>query len=401
MIIGIMGTPIESSNLGCLALTYSLLIELEKIAKQLNTNFKYIIFDGSDNKKSIQELCNALDIQEHNVISGHMSILHNPFRIIKNILKTFKMISEIKSCNCVIDITGGDSFSDIYGDVIFYGRTNVKVLVEKMKKPLLLAPQTYGPFQTKRSKSLAAYAISNASCVMTRDMISYNVIKDLTNRKALCCADMAFLLPYSKKKNAESEKIKVGINVSKLLYTDDLEVSEKNFSLAVDYRLYIDTILNKLISESCYDIYMIPHVGLDHEVHQELKRKYPMIKLVQPMINPIKIKSLISEMDVFLGGRMHGTIAAFTTGVACIPTAYSRKFKGLFRSVGYDVLIDLQEMKTNEAVEKTMEYIAKYDELKRQVCACSEAVDIKINEMENAMRTWVIECYNLSQPTAK
>lgn len=389
MVIGIMGTPIESSNLGCMALTYSLLIELEKISKQMNTEFKYIIFDGSDNETARLEICNALNIKEDHLISGHMSLLYNPLRIMKNISKTIKMILEIKLCDCIIDITGGDSFSDIYGEVIFYGRTYTKILVEKMNKPLLLAPQTYGPFQTKKTKQLASYAIANADCVLTRDMFSYNVIKKLTDKNVICCADMAFLLPYNKKEYENTNQIKVGINVSKLLYSDDLEVSARNFSTTVDYQKYIDGLLRYLTSSSKYEVYMIPHVGLDHEVHQELKKKYPTIKLVQPTTNPIMIKSLISEMDIFIGARMHGAIAAFTTGVACIPTAYSRKFSGLFKSIGYDVLIDLQKIETDKAIQDTISYVKNYKKLKERVIICNQNIEMKLKSMEKAIGSWI------------
>lgn len=389
MVIGIMGTPIESSNLGCMALTYSLLIELEKISKQMNTEFKYIIFDGSDNETARLEICNALNIKEDHLISGHMSLLYNPLRIMKNISKTIKMILEIKLCDCIIDITGGDSFSDIYGEVIFYGRTYTKILVEKMNKPLLLAPQTYGPFQTKKTKQLASYAIANADCVLTRDMFSYNVIKKLTDKNVICCADMAFLLPYNKKEYENTNQIKVGINVSKLLYSDDLEVSARNFSTTVDYQKYIDGLLRYLTSSSKYEVYMIPHVGLDHEVHQELKKKYPTIKLVQPTTNPIMIKSLISEMDIFIGARMHGAIAAFTTGVACIPTAYSRKFSGLFKSIGYDVLVDLQKIETDKAIQDTISYVKNYKKLKERVIICNQNIEMKLKYMEKAIGSWI------------
>ena len=41
-----------------------------------------------------------------------------------------------------------------------------------------------------------------------------------------------------------------------------------------------------------------------------------------------------------MGARMHACIAAFSSGVPVIPMAYSRKFKGLFGTLGYDRTID-------------------------------------------------------------
>lgn len=57
-----------------------------------------------------QEICKEIGIKKDNIICGHMSLLYNPLRIIKNANNTIRMISEIRKCDCIIDITGGDSF---------------------------------------------------------------------------------------------------------------------------------------------------------------------------------------------------------------------------------------------------------------------------------------------------
>lgn len=138
----------------------------------------------------------------------------------------------------------------------YYGRTNVKILIEKMKKPLLLAPQTYGPYKTDKSKVKAAKAIGGADCVLTRDEISMGVVHELVGKSIPCCADMAFILPYHDVKSLNNDKVKIGINVSKLLYTEGTEVQEKNFDLKTDYKEYITAILQYLTENDRYDIYI-------------------------------------------------------------------------------------------------------------------------------------------------
>ena len=60
---------------------------------------------------------------------------------------------------------------------------------------------------------------------------------------------------------------------------------------------------------------------------------------------------------------MHATIAAFSSGTAVIPVSYSRKFEGLYETAGYPYLIDCTKMNEEEALERTMAYIANIDEL--------------------------------------
>lgn len=81
--------------------------------------------------------------------------------------------------------------------------------------------------------------------------------------------------------------------------------------------------------------------------------------------NPIEAKSFISSMDIFIGARMHATIAAFSSGVATIPTAYSRKFAGLYETLDYKYVVDLTRDNTSEALQQTMRYVDAYLELRK------------------------------------
>lgn len=49
---------------------------------------------------------------------------------------------------------------------------------------------------------------------------------------------------------------------------------------------------------------------------------------------------------------MHACIAALSSGVPVLPMAYSRKFKGLFGTLGYDVLADFQTDDAASILEK-------------------------------------------------
>ena len=68
-------------------------------------------------------------------------------------------------------------------------------------------------------------------------------------------------------------------------------------------------------------------------------------------------------MDVFVGARMHATLAAYSSGVAAIPFSYSRKFEGLYESLEYPFVISGTKMTTDDALEKTVEYIRSPEKL--------------------------------------
>ena len=61
---------------------------------------------------------------------------------------------------------------------------------------------------------------------------------------------------------------------------------------------------------------------------------------------------------------MHACIAAYSTGVAVVPVAYSRKFSGLFEgTLDYPYLIPVKGMSTDQALAYTLDCLGKRDEL--------------------------------------
>lgn len=369
MRIGIMGAPVNNSNHGCVALLYSLVHILSRIEREEQEDFEYVIFDWKYNEESIQMMSNLLKIDINKIVYAPYVLIGDPVRLVYHMKNYFKMKAAIKKCDCIIDVTEGDSFSDIYGDAWLKGRTKVKLLVEKLGIPLILAPQTYGPYLKEENRLLAARSIKGAYAVMTRDRQSGELVKSIAGIDSVYTTDLAFALPYTDYKIENTDKIKIGLNASNLLYFSS-EMKDRKFTLSSDYKKYLEGLMDFICESGKYEVYFISHVDGDYEVHKILKEKYPESHLIPLFKNPVEAKSCISKMDIFIGARMHGNIAAFTSGVPCIPNAYSPKFAGLFKSVGYDTLVDLTLLSTENAIEKTIEYIGKYMELKAKIKSC-------------------------------
>lgn len=349
MNIGIFGAPLDDPNLGCVALCYSALVMLERVSKKYNIKFKYIIFDYSYKEDKFKELCNTLNLDKNSIMYCKRGNMSDPLRMIKYSYGIFRMNMALSKCDAVLDLTEGDSFSDIYGDVIFKGKTNVKLLIERKGIPLIIGPQTIGPFFKNNNKIKAAKAINNASLVMARDELSADCAKELGRMDVEQTIDLAFMLPFYSSK-VSGKRLKVGINISSMLFSEKNEMKVQRFILKTDYRTCIESVIDFLIKSDKYDIFLIPHVTLDDKVNQEIKIKYPSVECIYPQSNPVKIKSIISNMDLFIGARMHATIAALSSGVCCIPMSYSRKFTGLFNSIGYKHVIDLEKLDTKSSI---------------------------------------------------
>lgn len=354
--IGIMGAPVNNPNHGCMALLYSLLSNLEEIG-----DFQYILFDWKYDAKSMERISKRIGVKREQLLFSPFVMRTDFVRYIYHFFSYQKMKKNIKACDFIIDLSEGDSFSDIYGDFLYKGRTNIKRLVEQLNIPLILGPQTYGPFLKEENQILARKVIEKAQLVFTRDYESKELL-DNWKIPSVLCQDLAFSLPYEEYAIPFTDKIKVGINVSSILMNEK-EIKDKKFHLKVDYKKYIETLTEELLSKDIYEIYWISHVNDDYSIHQKLFQQYPNTHLIPIFVDPIEAKSCIAQMDIFIGARMHGTIAAYSTGIACIPTSYSPKFKGMYQAFGYSVEVDLCSLDTTSATLKTMEYVQQYKKL--------------------------------------
>ena len=100
---------------------------------------------------------------------------------------------------------------------------------------------------------------------------------------------------------------------------------------------------------------------------------------------PIEAKNYISQMDLFFGSRMHSTIASLSSGVVTIPIAYSKKFKGLFGSLGYPYFIDCTIESNESALLKINGFLSSLNELKKAQNYTLENVKKKTEKFENEL----------------
>ena len=376
--IGLFGCMVNNDNLGCCALTYSLLNLIEQQSKKHNVENKYIIFERNPDNDKVKKLAETLTIGQNRVISEKSARFIRLYKKKENDVCK----SRIAECDLIIDLTQGDSFTDIYGFNRFISYTLDKITVEKLGVPLVLGPQTYGPYRKLLTKFIAKKAIQKADCVFSRDLLSKTYLDDMkVNKDVYVGTDLAVGLPYTKENKLSKS---VGINISGLLWPNKVEVTETKFSLKCDYREFMIKTVQLFIDRG-YSVYFISHVGADYQACCEMKKIFPMATLMDPFETPVEAKSFISRLEVFIGARMHATIAALSSGVPVIPIAYSRKFKGLFENCQYDIGVDLTKQDLNDSVMRMEQYADNVEKLNEKVGQSRKIAYEKYMEMADCL----------------
>ncbi len=267
----------------------------------------------------------------------------------------------LRRCDAVIDIGGGDSFTDIYGPKRFAFLWWSKWRALRKGLPLLLAPQTIGPFSRPLPTRLAASAMARAALVVARDPASFAAAQAMAPHAHLLQAvDVAFALP-SQPWPRTDDRTTVGLNVSGLLFNRGYD-GKSSFGMTIDYAAYTRGLITALFARADLRVVLVPHVNSDAvpvdddgRVADQLMAEFPALERVGPFVDPVEAKSCIASLDFLVAGRMHACIAAYSSGVAVFPVAYSRKFSGLFEGVlGYPHLLPVTGVGTQQAIERTL-----------------------------------------------
>lgn len=374
MKIGLLGFTFSNANMGCEALTYSFLYTIQRL---FGDDVEICYFSHSSDFGYVQDFFPKFKFS------------YQPLTR-KDMLLTLKKCAN--TCDVVYDISYGDGFSDIYNPKGVFRNTLIKQIINLSHSSLVLLPQTYGPFNSKLLELQAANAIRGAKKVFSRDILSSEYVEKITGRKAITVTDLAFSLPYKKKEFADHKKIRLGINVSGLLWKGGF-YKENQFGLTVDYQKYIKSLIEYYSKENI-EIHLIPHVieaiegsnDGDLFVNELLCDEFPNLICAPAFKNPIDTKNYIAGMDVMTAARMHATIDAFSSEVPVIPFAYSRKFEGLYGSLGYHYIIDGCQLKTEEAINKTIGYIENRLSLVKPITECMNIVKAKTFQFETLLK---------------
>lgn len=387
----LMGASFDTGNQGVAALATSLVGLVKKVSPGASICFFVGAKSPSSHAVRLADRTVDVDIINYRMsprarLSEHilwlflMAVIQKwlPF-LRSSIVGRNAALKRIAEADLVGDIRGGDSFSDIYGVRGFVMGSLPSIIALLLGKRLILFPQTYGPYSSKTAQLLARWILSRAGRILSRDKEGLDVVKAMLEtsdrkRQAEFCPDVAFALdsvpveqpdiqpPLDRKAVTPL----VGFNVNGLLYNGGY-TRDNMFGLAMDYTAFVHRLAEEVLAKTEAHLLLIPHtfapaghVESDNEASQHvlesLAPRFPgRAHVVCREYDQSEIKSIISLCDFFIGSRMHACIAALSQGVPAVGVAYSRKFKGVFDSVGVgEVVVDARNTSTEDAVTRIM-----------------------------------------------
>ena len=330
-----------------------------------------------------------------------------------------------RESDAVLDVTGGDSFTDLYGDKFFKSITLRKRILLREQASLVLLPQTYGPFASSRNRHIAQDIVRRSAMAWARDERSFDVLKDLLGDafdplRHRSGVDVAFGLPAVQPAEdalgaaaewlGDKSAPVAGLNVSGLLMNRP-GTAARQYGFQADYGEAVISLVRRLLKDSGARILLIPHVvtppghyesdiGACQRVADAVANAADGRVAVMPALHdPREVKWVISQCDWFCGTRMHSTIAALSSGVPAAAIAYSPKTLGVFETCGQGAHVaDPRQLDTGEVVERLWQSWAAREKARESLQATLPAV---LRRAEEQMDAIVAECVKRSTEDAE
>jgi colanic acid/amylovoran biosynthesis protein len=237
--------------------------------------------------------------------------------------------------------SGGDQLSGekIVGSSFFnlmYG-----ILLDK---PIVLFAESLGYYRNPVNRIVAKYIFTHVGLILVREELSKNYLLDLGigDEKIFVTADPAFLLErapqlrvdeiFARENIPKFSRPLIGINPSSSIpkFRDDTKKGEQ------EYIALMTEVITHVIETKDADILLIPHVFADGNDDRDIIRKIAgavsknsNVYQITQEYTAAELKGIIGCCDMFIGARMHATIAATSQSIPTIGIAYSHKMKGI------------------------------------------------------------------------
>jgi len=293
----------------------------------------------------------------------------------------------------VIDVSGfalGDTWG-IEGSRYYRYHNSI---FESFGKPVVFLPQAWGPFTNQSIRQLSAAAINLSDCAYARDKRSYQYMSELegVNRQKIGLApDIAYQFKGASAATAmgvlkESGLISTGKNMVGIMPNMQVYVRTEGKGTENKYVKLLIELVKYFLEKHNFSIVLIPH-QVQPVKNPEMPDDRFLCDLITVSLGNVPdvialreyysaeiLKAVIGKMDLIIGSRYHGIIAALSQMIPTLVLGWSHKYFELLCDVGIE------------------QYIADYKNLnKEDLLGLAESVWLNREELRRTLEQKVPE----------
>ena len=296
-------------------------------------------------------------------------------------LKTFyrsEVFNQMKNCDLVISCSD-ENFkeaasllpSNLYWILtwwtMLFQRTFEITVAKNIGKPIVVFPNSIGPFRTWVGRFLSRLALNCCGCVLAREPVSYEIVNSLgIGPRKILTADTALLFKPEKETVSGSYSHPV-IAVCPGIYRYSLSDEQVR-----DYILDHARALDAAIERYGFSVILTPHYvsHLEYDdleicrlILEKMKNKNHAKIVVAGGVE--EFKSLLDQMDMIITSKLHPGVMGVSGHVPTLCIAYDHKQIGLFELLGMeDCIIPIGEASCEKILSKIDHIWRKREKIK-------------------------------------
>jgi len=252
---------------------------------------------------------------------------------------------------------GGSLLQDVTGSFSVPYYLGLAWLARLQGTKTVYYAQGAGPLNKKWSQLLTAFSLNRFELLGVRDQGSQNLLQEIGVKKEIeLTVDPVFALydPLNNLKQQIKGKIEVGISVR---------------PWSVDYISELAAALNQFAEGKKIKFIIFPmHQGSDEEISLQLKKKLTAEAEICDL-PPVPGEALkaFSQLDLFVGVRLHSLIFALLNQIPLLALSYDPKIEGLMSELDYLPLIKLEDLEADQAAAELENIFAARYSLRKKI----------------------------------
>lgn len=251
--------------------------------------------------------------------------------------KIQKKIKDYESFDLVLACGGGYLLTRTNGGVLplfvfCYDFYTAKIF----NKPYILYNQSVGPFHKQWHYRLLEPILKQSNKIINREKISFNRLKNYGLSNIILKSDIAFNLESEKSEilkeyGFSKSNINFGLTVRNWLPDREQSIYESEIAKFISKMLHVEKesffyFMPQVIYSEINDDDLVVSKRIFNLIDVEFKTR---VFILDFDINPNQLKFIISQMDFFIGTRMHSNIFALSSKIKTIAISYEPKTLGI------------------------------------------------------------------------
>lgn len=286
------------------------------------------------------------------------------------------LLSALADADLVLVCGGGNFYTTNAGDGLtgWFGFTlSCCAVALLMGRPVVLLPQSIGPFHSSTQRRAMAAIVRHARLTCVRERVSLRVLHELGSaQKALYVPDLAFGAQSEATAAASALLDRTGVTGSKAtlrvgMSIIDWQTQYPLFSRQCEYEDAVIGFINTMTAQGGQIVLFGQSCGPsahddDRRINTRIYARVAdpqSVYLVNEVVPPDVLQAAYGAMDYFVGTRMHSVILALNAGTRVLTIGYLHKTRGVFETLG------LQEQYLDINTITAAQLIAAFEQLGR------------------------------------